>query len=458
MKSIKIAPSVIKNISSKVFSAGFTQTTCLIFVLIMVSSCTTNQKEDVTKDVTKAEIIKTSTGYQLQLNGAPFYVKGAGLEGGNIARLKAHGGNALRTWRTGDNIMNASELLDEAQKHGIFITMGIDIARERHGFDYNDEVAVKEQFERVKKDVMKYKDHPALMAWGIGNELNLHYSNPKVWEAVEDIASMIKAVDPNHLTTTMLAGADREVVRRVIETCPNLDFLSFQIYGDIMNLPKYIRESGYDGAYIVSEWGATGHWETPKTSWGRPIEQQSTEKANAYLERCLQVIAADHENCIGSFVFLWGQKQERTPTWYGMFLENGRKTASVDAMEYVWTGKWPEKRAPMMEAFLINEKPASSSVMLLPGVAFDATAIAKSHTNEKLRYHWEIMPEVPIAQQSDGGDFEPRPKTLFKMESDQHQVKLNAPENEGEYRLFVYVMDSYNGAATANIPFKVIAK
>jgi hypothetical protein len=92
---------------------------------------------------------------------------------------------------------------------------------------------------------------------------------------------------------------------------------------------------------------------------------------------------------------------------------------------------------------------------LLPGVEFDATAIAESHTNEKLRYHWEIMPEVPIDQQSDGGDFEQRPKTLFKMESDEHKVKLNAPESAGEYRLFVYVLDAYNGAATANIPFKV---
>ena len=427
----------------------------LFSILVILNSCSMPQPQNTEKMITKAELLETETGFKLLLNGEPFFVKGAGLESGNIARLSDHGGNALRTWRTGDSYMSAEELLDEALKHGIYVTMGLDIARERHGFNYNDKEAVQKQFEEVKKDVLKYKDHPALMAWGIGNELNLHYSNPKVWEAVEDIARMIKELDPNHLTTTMLAGADKEVVRRVMETCPNLDFLSFQIYGDILNLPTYISESGYDGAYIVSEWGATGHWEVPKTSWGQPIEQQSTEKADAYIERYQKVIAADQAHCIGSFVFLWGQKQERTPTWYGMFLENGRKTPSVDAMQYVWTGEWPEKRAPYLKSFVMQGKTALKNVTLNTGEAFTAQVLAESHTSEKLRYHWEILPEVPREKQSDGGDYEERPPTIFKMESDEHEVIMNAPAKAGEYRLFVYVYDLYNGAATANIPFKV---
>ena len=427
-------------------------------VFFLFGACETKKQQHEETKAVKASLIRTSSGYQLLLDGVPFYVKGAGLESGNIARLKAHGGNSIRTWRTGDHIMSAGELLDEAHKHGIMVTMGIEIARERHGFDYNNEEAVKAQFDKVKSDVLKYKEHPALMAWGIGNELNLHYSNPKVWEAVEDIAKMIKEEDPNHLTTTMLAGADKEVVRRIMETCTHLDFLSFQIYGDILNLPKYISESGYDGAYIVSEWGATGHWESPQTNWGSPIEQQSTEKAEAYMERYQKVIAADQEHCIGSFVFLWGQKQERTPTWYGMFLENGRKTASVDVMEYVWTGEWPEKRAPLMKGFLLNNQKAINSITVSAGQNLNALAEAESMTNEKLRYHWEIMGEVPEEHQSDGGDFEQRPTTLLKMESDVPEVTITAPENPGDYRLFVYVLDAYNGAATANIPFKVVEK
>ena len=39
--------------------------------------------------------------------------------------------------------------------------------------DYNNEYAVKGQIEYLKNEVLKYKDHPALLVWGIGNEVDL---------------------------------------------------------------------------------------------------------------------------------------------------------------------------------------------------------------------------------------------------------------------------------------------
>jgi len=41
----------------------------------------------------------------------------------------------------------------------------------------------------------------------------------------------------------------------------------------------------------------------------------------------------DNKLCLGSYVFFWGQKQERTPTWYGMFLKSGEETAAIDTRE-----------------------------------------------------------------------------------------------------------------------------
>ncbi len=73
--------------------------------------------------------------------------------------------------------------------------MGLDVARERHGFNYDDTAAVKKQLEELGAEVLKYRNHPALLAWGIGNELNLQYKNPKVWDAVNDVSKMIHELD-----------------------------------------------------------------------------------------------------------------------------------------------------------------------------------------------------------------------------------------------------------------------
>lgn len=433
------------------------QSALAIIILFLTASCDTNIR-DGEQNPAAVELRKETAGFRMYVNGNPYYMKGAGFEGRDPSSVARYGGNTIRTWRTGDKFLTGKEKLDAAHENGLMVVLGLDVARERHGFDYNDEEAVKHQLEQIKDEVLKYKDHPALLAWGIGNELNLRYTNKKVWDAVDEISEMIKEVDPNHLTTTMLAGANPAVVNAVAERCPSLDYISFQLYGSIHKLPGYLEASNYKGAYALTEWGVTGHWEVPRTEWNRPIEENSRQKALNYKQRYQNYIAADSSRCIGSFVFLWGQKQERTPTWYGMFLETGEKTESVDMMQYMWTGSWPENRAPQMEELSVSGKTALDNINLSGSEKFEALVKATDPEDDPLTYRWEILPEVPRDQQSDGGDYEPRPETIFSVKTTENTCWINAPEPPGEYRLFVYVMDGNNNAATANIPFYVNKK
>src|SRR5690606_12767205 len=108
------------------------------------------------------------------------------------------------------------------------------------------------------------------------------------------------------------------------------------------------------GAYAVTEWGPTGHWQIARTDWDVPIEQTSTEKASAYRDRYTAGVLGAPQQSLGSYAFLWGQKQETTPTWYGMFLESGEATEVVDSRQCLWTGEWPETRAPSIRSFKIG--------------------------------------------------------------------------------------------------------
>lgn len=400
--------------------------------------------------------IETRDGaYVLLRGGEPYTVKGAGLEFGDMAALAAHGGNSFRTWRTDNARMTGQEVLDRAAELGLTVSMCIEIGRERHGFDYDDEDAVAAQLEYARQEVLKYKDHPALLTWFIGNEPNLRFTNPKVFDAINEISEMIHEVDGHHPTTTALAGFGPELADLIRERAPDLDFVSIQMYGDIVNLPRYIEQSAWTGPYMVTEWGAIGHWEVGKTKWDAPIEQNSSEKAASYHRAWKTAVGVNPDQVIGSYVFLWGQKQERTPTWYGMFLEDGSETAVIDVMHYIWNGEWPDNRAPEVGALRLDGKRASDNVTLEPGREYAAEIHASDPDADSLAWQWEVMEESRSTQ--DGGDKEYVPATLpgLVAAGAAGQATLTAPDEPGAYRLFVYVRDGKGNAAHANIPFLV---
>ena len=402
----------------------------------------------------KVELRQVEGCWRLYVNNQVFYIKGAGIEFGSQEKLKEHGGNALRTWSTDNGRDSGQKLLDRALANGLHVAMGLDVDHERRGFDYDNTNAVARQFAQLTALVAEYKDHPALIIWIIGNELNFE-KNPKVWDAVNELSKAIHRIDPNHLTTTALAGFKPETLNVVKTRAPDLDFISVQMYADIINLPKYLHEAHWDKPYIVTEWGATGHWECGQTAWGAPIENDSSAKAGLYEKRFQTAIASDQTLCLGSFVFLWGNKQERTPTWYGMFLNSGEETAPVDVMHHLWTGAWPTNRTPHLDGMLLDGKMATQNIHLTAGLTYEAKVTASDPDQDPLTYRWDVMPESNSTKV--GGDAESnlaQLRGLIAAPADR-QIALQAPARAGAYRLYAYVFDGEGHAAHANIPFYV---
>jgi hypothetical protein len=397
----------------------------------------------------KVEVTKINGKFELLKNGIPFYIKGAG---GSVFldKVKAYGGNSIRTWSD----ENAGAILDSAYKHGLMVMFGLWMQHERHGFNYDDKEKVRYQLEKFRQVVTKYKDHPALLLWGIGNELDLFYTNTNVWYAVEDVAKMIHETDPNHPTSTVTAGLDTAETKLIVQRCPDIDIYGVNTYGDIGGVASKFRLTDWHKPYMITEWGPTGHWEIEKTEFGVPIEQTSTEKASIYRER-YGYITADSQMCIGSYVFLWGNKQETTPTWYGVFLPNGVETEVVDVIQQNWSGKLPENKSPKIKSLLIEGKAAKDNIYLDQDNTYLAKADILEPENEPLRYEWVIMPESTTTKA--GGDFEEKPEAMPELlkESKGNTLTFVTPTQPGAYRLFVYAYDQHNNAAVANTIFYV---
>jgi hypothetical protein len=395
-------------------------------------------------------LLETDTGFTLMRNGEPYYIRGAGGHH-HLDELVFLGGNSIRTWSHED----AQEILDNAHAKGLTVMFGLWVQHERHGFDYNNEAAVKKQLEFFKEIVTKFKDHPALLLWGIGNEVNLFYSNTKVWHAVQDIAKMIHEVDGNHPTSTVTAGLDSSLIYEVMAKCPDIDIFGVNTYGDIAKVPRDFKKYGWPGPYIISEWGPDGHWEVEKTRWGAPLEQTSTEKATSYRNRYKNYIAANRSHCVGSYVFLWGQKQETTSTWYGLFTANGNPTEPLDELYKVWQGSAMADPSPSIDSLRLNGQAGNENIYLKAGNRYEVSLKAIVKEGQSKNVTWRVYPES--SAQSAGGDFEDALKPVFGVLSRKRKTgaRLRAPSEEGAYRIFVFVENKSGRTAYANIPFYV---
>ena len=421
-------------------------------LLIMMTACSTEPGD--AGSAIKVEIVETDSGYQLVRGGEPYLVRGAGMGRDDIERFAAHGGNSIRTWTTSSDHQDTRALLDAAEANGVTVALGLSMTAERHGFDYNDPEAVARKLEAIRAEVLKYRDHPALLFWLVGNELNHSYSNPAVWDAVNAAAEIIHELDPNHPVTTPISGFKPDVIAEIRTRAPALDFISFQMYGSLFGLPEQIAATGFDGPFMMTEWGTIGYWEMEKTTWGTPVELTSSEKADVFLRAHDEILEQFEGQLIGSYVFKWGQKQERTPTWFGLLTERGELTEAADAMHYIWTGKWPANRTPRVEAIRLDGKGYKDSVVLAAGESYDAEFDVVDPEGDPLTYRWEVKPESD--SQKAGGDREEQLPSLEGLLSDAEAPQTTITVSEpGRYRLFAYAYDGKDHAAHANIPFLV---
>jgi hypothetical protein len=268
---------------------------------------------------------------------------------------------------------------------------------------------------------------------------------------VNDIAAMANQLDPNHPTMTVIAEIGGERVGSIGKLCPAIDVIGVNSYGGGPTLARRYREAGGTKPYVITEFGPPGMWESPKTSWGAPIEPTSTAKADLYRKTYDASIAAERDKlCLGAYAFLWGHKQEATATWFGMLLPDGSRTAAVDTLAELWSGKPPANRCPRIGSLQLT-----GSDQVSPGTVVRATLQASDPEQDELKVEWQLHREPD--EHAIGGDRQPAPPTYPQaiVHGDAHGAEVKLPAEAGGYRLFAFVRDRHGGAAVANLPILV---
>ena len=407
-------------------------------------------------DETKTVFIKKNDkGFQLYRNGIPFYIKGASGNS-HFKELAEIGGNAIRLYDT----INLSNFLDEALRNDLAVIVDIPIPKyyKEYNLYGNDQDNIRIT-QKIKVLVKKYKSHPALLMWNLGNEVNyplVFWSNTFI-KTFNEIIDLIHIEDPNHPVCTSIAGTSRKSIISIHIHSPGIDLFSFNSFGDLKSNNYHLSQISYlFGAipYYISEWGPDGDWQVNRTSWMAPIEPTSSKKIEQIKTRYKIITENNDASCLGSLVFYWGNKLECTQTWFSLFMDDHRSEV-INEIENLW--KKSNSKSPLfdLDYMLLDSRGALDNIVFAPGELKFAEVVFSKIKTDSVRIKWEIFPEVWY---NDTTINRKKPRKAVNCFNDFEKNKANfiTPGIEGPYRIFAYIYDQKGNFATTNTPFYVL--
>ncbi len=208
----------------------------------------------------------------------------------DLALMVEAGVNTIRVYAPIDD----KAVLDEIHAAGLKVIMGF-------GYDQ------KGYFDILSGSfidyVNKYKDHPAILMWELGNEYNYHPEWFKggltTWyKAMNNAAEMIHKNDTSHPVTTAHGELPNALA---LSSCPNVDVWGmntyrwdhpeaiFEEWKEISSKPMYLSEAGADSYMTIESHG---------------YEQGENQQAQAdATEKILEAVFSNKDVCSGVTLF-----------------------------------------------------------------------------------------------------------------------------------------------------------
>lgn len=234
----------------------------LLFTVIGISGAIVSYKQP--KELQEVKI----SGRKILVNDATYIIKGIcyhpvpkgtdqrdfGSLNQDLELMKEAGINTIRVYAPIDE----RDVLDAIHKAGIKIIIG---------FGYNQNGIYDLLSGTFIDYVNKYKDHPSILLWELGNEYNYHPEwfdgDLKNWyAAMNNAAELIHKNDHEHPVSTAHGELPDSLA---LSSCPNIDVWGLNVYrwdnpGEIFSewkalssKPMYLSEAGGDSYMTVSK-------------------------------------------------------------------------------------------------------------------------------------------------------------------------------------------------------------
>ncbi len=322
-------------------------------------------------------------------------------------------------------------------------------------FDYG--ARGEEMLEKFIAKVEAIGDHPAILMWGLGNEVHLDEPYLRV---VNRMSRGIHKRFPNHLTSLTMVNAKPEAIAAVKKFAPDIDVLGVQSYspGAVRGAIKSTEEH-WGKPFYMSEFNGKGPWNFGKTPWGAALDESVTQKVQD-LNACYDAIDAS-SLCLGSTIFVWGHTNEFRPTYFSLLLDpdpNGPRdkdsfaglliTPQAEVMVERFTGKPPRgNRAPVLSRLEFAGGKREREVA--PRESMEVVFVADDPNGDSVEVVSWILDSTSKKSKRVAGPFA---ATLLD------KAAIPAPDAPGEYLLMVYAIDGKGGGSASTLPFRVIEK
>ena len=411
-----------------------------------------SSSSSVSKIGNTVQVLKQGQDFQLYVNGEPFYIKGVGVgeafgkKGENYLKMaKEMGANAVRTWGTEQG---TQKYLDEAARQGLLVDAGIWLNPVgddgRFSYIHDSQYLVAKEKETLDY-VQRFKGHPAVLMWNIGNEAISFTKNEEERVALSRFLALlidkVKAIDPNH--PVIYASANTVALPYLKQNVTNLDAVGMNVYGSVISAEARWTALAFEIPYLITEFGPQGPWDQPKDVHGKVAEPLDQAKASQYRNHWKLITERRGKN-IGGFAFHLGETSQESLTYWNLNDHLYKKESFLVMQKFYGAGNLAN-HAPYVDSFegVPKEISAGGSFGVevkahdVEGDALSYFYTASSSTEGVLGYY--VNTEVPLRVEGEGA-----------------KATVSAPKEKGLYRVYAFVRDDQGNSSAASRILEVV--